>query len=325
MSGKSKLLFLFLIEFQVFLPISCVKSQILKETIGTYNNTGGIVPFAVGGKPAEKGEFPFMAALGWKDDAKNITAFHAGGMVISNRMVLTSAHVVYRNGKLPDVIYIGGNPISEINSFWIPNIQFQVVNVTIFPNYDPTQGYDDIAILQLNAPSKLKKVCLWPSPKLPNTDATAIGYGLTDFAGSPSNELIKVNLTIFPIDYCYGFFKRERRFGMGLTSSQICAGDDAQDTCQGDSGGPLITRHNDIMYAVGITQSGQACAGFPPAIYTKIYPYIEWIKSVLKEQGESIETCGKDVPKKSFEKKRSRTGRVTSNFSRIKLQQIFYF
>ncbi|XP_055904322.1 serine protease snake-like isoform X4 [Eupeodes corollae] len=219
--------------------------------------------------------------------------FLAGGMVIGPKMILTAAHCAYKDGKLPDIVLTGGNPLSGNKSSTDLHSKYSVVNVTIFPKYDPSQGYDDIAILELSAFSWSPPICLWPSPNLPSADVTAIGYGLTEFAGLGSQELLKVNLTVFSSDYCAPFFKRQRKFKMGLSDAHICAGDKdgRKDTCQGDSGGPLIYRHKNQMFAVGITSSGQACSGFPPAIYTKIYPYTEWISNVLKERGQYLKTC----------------------------------
>ncbi|XP_055851506.1 serine protease snake-like [Episyrphus balteatus] len=117
-----------------------------------------------------------------------------------------------------------------------------------------------------------------------------------------SEHLLKVNLTIFPSEYCAPFFKRQRKFKSGLTDSQICAGDrdGNKDTCQGDSGGPLLTKHNGRNFAIGVTSSGQACSGFPPAIYTKIQPYLGWIRKVLDGRGESLLECDCDLKDQNF-------------------------
>ncbi|XP_055903643.1 serine protease snake-like [Eupeodes corollae] len=215
-------------------------------------------------------------------------------MIISPKMVLTAAHCVYKDGKIPDVVFIGGESLkAQNNDYRDVFLKFSVVNVSIYPEYDPTQGYDDIAILELDNPTWFSSVCLWKSPNLPIDDVTAIGYGLTEFAGMGSQELLKVNLTVFSPEYCAPFFKRQRKFKMGLSDAHICAGDKEgiKDTCQGDSGGPLIVKHENKTFAVGITSSGQACSGLPPAIYTRIYPYIEWISEVLNERGEILKTC----------------------------------
>lgn len=249
-------------------------------------------PAITGGESTTLGEFPFMAALGWKNSAGELH-FHGGGMVISPTTVLTAAHCVFKDEKIPDVVFLGGKYLSEIQSIESFFATYSVVNVTIFPEYSPTQAYHDIAILELNQPTWFPPVCVWNCGDIQNLTATAIGYGLTEFAGLGSQQLLKVNLTIFPTEYCAPFFKRQRKFKNGLSESHICAGDKdgVKDTCQGDSGGPLLVHYNNKLFAAGVTSSGQACSGFPPAIYTKIETYIEWIAKVLEEKGQSLKKC----------------------------------
>lgn len=237
-----------------------------------------------------------MAALGWKGKTGKLN-YHAGGMVISSKMILTAAHCVYIDGKLPDVVFLGGNRFSDVESHESLFDKYSVLNVTIYPEYNPTQGYHDIAILEFDEPTWFPQVCLWNCGELKYKSVTAIGYGLTEFAGLGSQELLKVNLTIFPSAYCAPFFKRQRKFKSGLSTAHICAGDKdgVKDTCQGDSGGPIIVEHAHELFAVGITSSGQACPGFPPAIYTKIQSYIGWITDVLKERGEFLRECTCDL------------------------------
>ncbi|XP_055922826.1 serine protease snake-like, partial [Eupeodes corollae] len=154
------------------------------ETPGIGNDTSFnivLFPAITGGSPTLAGEFPFMAALGWLDEFGELK-YHGGGMIISPKMVLTAAHCVYKDGKIPDVVFIGGESLkAQNNDYRDVFLKFSVVNVSIYPEYDPTQGYDDIAILELDNPTWFPSVCLWKSPNLPIDDVTAIGYGLTEF------------------------------------------------------------------------------------------------------------------------------------------------
>jgi secreted trypsin-like serine protease len=45
----------------------------------------------VGGEPAKLGEFPHMAAIGWRKENGKVK-FACGGSVISEKFVLTAAH-----------------------------------------------------------------------------------------------------------------------------------------------------------------------------------------------------------------------------------------
>ena len=60
---------------------------------------------------------------------------------------------------------------------------------------------------------------------------------------------------------------------------------------QGDSGGPLQVKllHNtrETPFLVGVTSFGLACGLSVPGVYTRVAPYIPWIRSVLKDRGEN--------------------------------------
>ncbi|XP_055921948.1 serine protease snake-like [Eupeodes corollae] len=285
MTYKSLIPVLFFLK--VLLLTSRVKSQ-------------GYVPYIAGGLPALNGnlthlsEFPFMAALGWMNKDRGIE-FLCGGMLISSKIVLTAAHCVHRNGKLPDAVFLGGNPLTEYRPHG--NSTFSIEYAITYPEYDSNQAYHDIAILGINNHRNkyegFHPICLWSNEVLPTNDTIAIGYGLTEFAGRDSKQLLKVDLKVFPSEFCESFYKRQKKFKSGISNAHLCAGDkdEIKDTCQGDSGGPLIVKHNGRNLAVGITSEGQACSGFPPAIYTNIAPYLEWIRYILKDQDEYLEHC----------------------------------
>ena len=58
------------------------------------------------------------------------------------------------------------------------------------------------------------------------------------------------------------------------------------DTCVGDSGGPLIGRERSDeawkQYAIRSDVQGDACTKNPVGVYTKVAPYLDWIKSKLE-------------------------------------------
>ncbi|CAL8104575.1 unnamed protein product [Calicophoron daubneyi] len=70
----------------------------------------------------------------------------------------------------------------------------------------------------------------------------------------------------------------------------ICAGGEQGDgdSCQGDSGGPLVceipgsSHSQKKWYLAGIASSGVGCGTIGiPSLYTRIYAYMGWIKSVM--------------------------------------------
>ncbi len=55
------------------------------------------------------------------------------------------------------------------------------------------------------------------------------------------------------------------------------------DTCQGDSGGPLMSFVNGLWQLDGLTAYGYECAlAGHPGVYTRVSPYIKWIKSITQ-------------------------------------------
>lgn len=95
-----------------------------------------------------------------------------------------------------------------------------------------------------------------------STSVTAVGWGRTSSAGSLSDVLRKVNITIYNSSAC----NNTNNELIKDWNSQLCAGDlnGKKDTCQGDSGGPIYLKStvaNDTRYfVVGLTSYGVGCA-----------------------------------------------------------------
>lgn len=77
--------------------------------------------------------------------------------------------------------------------------------------------------------------------------------------------------------------------GIRIAKTQLCAGDGKHDSCKGDSGGPLMLEDlsdstESRWYAVGIISFGSnPCAKQGvPAVYTRVFQYLDWIKSTMK-------------------------------------------
>ena len=106
----------------------------------------------------------------------------------------------------------------------------------------------------------------------PNT--ISAGWGAHE-NGDISETLRAVNLTIVSKTQCQSHFQQ-------LQMTQLCArGTDGGDTCQGDSGGPLFCYHNDKPIGIGIVSYGYNCQMQRPAVYTRICPYIRWIRGII--------------------------------------------
>ena len=71
----------------------------------------------------------------------------------------------------------------------------------------------------------------------------------------------------------------------------ICAGFETggKDACVGDSGGPLVIYQNGRWTLAGITSAGFGCAqSRQPGIYHRVSHTVDWIKSTMQSEKESV-------------------------------------
>lgn len=86
---------------------------------------------------------------------------------------------------------------------------------------------------------------------------------------------MKVSLDVVDLSRC------ERAYPNRITSAQICTFTNGKDTCSYDSGGPLLwtdTTNDNILYQIGVTSYGEACAASNPSVSTKVGDYLDWIR-----------------------------------------------
>lgn len=177
------------------------------------------------------------------------------------------------------------------------NVQERTVaKIFMHPSYNTTSNYHDIALVQLSEKVEIslttRPACLCIKDPIPTTTVIATGWGLTEFGGSPSKELLKVDLEVYDQDVCVQYYGMGRKFRRGIIPEQLCAGDRTgqKDTCEGDSGGAIQLRTaemDDVTYhVVGVTSFGKACGIVEnPSVYTRISKYVEWIESVVWPSG----------------------------------------
>jgi len=236
----------------------------------------------VGGRPADKHEYPWMVALVFKETLvfKRSKTPLCGGSLITVKHVLTAAHCIIgtRDAQRFQVVLYAHERLLETDSY-----RYDVLEIEDHKDYSRRQEYIyyDFSILTIDSstsPVSLMPVCL---PADTNTKyegqwATATGWGATtsDKVGDPK-VLMEVDLRVTSDRVC------KAKFPLIRDSIQICAIAPGKDVCFGDSGGPLIVEENGKWTLVGVTSFGHpdfcALPGIP-GVYAEVTGVMDWIR-----------------------------------------------
>ncbi|KFB49528.1 tryptase, putative [Anopheles sinensis] len=241
-------------------------------------------------------EFAHLGAIGWTRDDGSIY-WGCGGSLIWENFVLTAAHCVFNSdfkNSLPTVVRFGDlNLYNDTDDQFVQ--QYSIVKIIRHPEHRFIAKYHDIALLKLEKNIELHgtvvPACLWDDEEVRFTTLESAGWGTTGFGESQTPTLLKVALHPIDKSVCDRHYRAgDRGLKQGLKDYQLCAGDATMNTCQGDSGGPLEIKLLHTIYItpfiVAVTSFGSLCGKASPGVYTKVAPYIPWIRSVLEGQGE---------------------------------------
>lgn len=225
----------------------------------------------VGGTNVGQTEFPGMAALIETDSS---TSF-CGASIISAKCLITAAHCTRLYPNVNKIIILVGyiSLFSSTDNRY--GKTYGVSKILEHPSYDPNTYANDIALLypssEIDFSRGVGPFCL-PMDSTFNYDylpVSLVGFGTTDFGGMRSQNLQKTSVNIIPNQQCLRYYPN-------IQSSQLCTYTYKHDACQYDSGGPVIYTQ-DRHFLCGAISYGNGC-GVNPAVQTKIYNYISWIK-----------------------------------------------
>ncbi|XP_012136192.2 trypsin-7 [Megachile rotundata] len=254
---------------------------IAEKECNRYNRPSGMYK-VIHGEPAEKNQYPHMAAIYVNN------AFRCGGSLISEKYVLTAAHCFKKKETIDQIHVILGvlNLTTVENDI---NARHQIIHKTEHPGYNKSNtpaGYD-IALLELKTNvtfnASVFPACLAYSAAFENysIDAEVSGWGVTEKTGKISDVLLGANVPLVPMDECQKFKPS------AIPNIHLCAGGKGNDTCYGDSGGPLSVYRDKQRkhFIIGITSYGAICTDptkrMYPGVYTNVFFYIDWIQDIV--------------------------------------------
>lgn len=141
----------------------------------------------LGGVQSLLGEFPHMAAIGYKSATvhENIT-WNCGGSLISERYILTAAHCVSDRTRVPFMIRLGKVTLNTDDDGAIPQ-DFGIQAIEKHPQYCAKDKYNDIALIKMTGKpimdDKVRPACITfdDSQLRDATPVIATGYGINNF------------------------------------------------------------------------------------------------------------------------------------------------
>lgn len=225
------------------------------------------IPKIVGGSLADEGQYPYQASLRHKG------RHFCGGSIIDKRHILTAAHCVSGLDATDINVVLGTNTLDEGGD------EYSSIKIWAHPYYNAFFIRNDIGLIKLNKDivfgDKVKPIDL-PTKYFDksNYPATLSGWGTTNYPGETPNELQHIQLTVIDQKQCLSTSYR-------VTNNNICTfNKQGEGACHGDSGGPLVADGKQI----GVVSWGIPCAKGRPDMYTRVFPYLDWINKHTQKE-----------------------------------------
>lgn len=247
-----------------------------------------IDPRIVNGSLTRQGDSPWQVIL--LDSKKKLAC---GGVLIHTSWVLTAAHCMENSRKL--TVRLGEYDLRRRDKW---EVDMNIKEVFIHPNYSRSTTDNDIALLLLAQPVTLSKtivpICL-PDSGLAERELTQAGQEtvVTGWGYHNSREkesrrnrtfvLTFIKIPVAPRNECMQVMNNV------ISENMLCAGilGDQRDACEGDSGGPMVALSRGTWFLVGLVSWGEGCGLLNNyGVYTKVSRYLDWIYSHIRDKNQ---------------------------------------
>ncbi|ELW62211.1 vitamin K-dependent protein C isoform X2 [Tupaia chinensis] len=267
------------------------KRNMLKRDADQGNLTQ-IDPRLIDGKVTKRGDSPWQVIL--LDSKKKLAC---GAVLIHPSWVLTAAHCMEDPKKL--IVRLGEYDLRRWEKW---ELDLDIKEVLIHPNYSRSTSDNDIALLRLAQPATLSQtiipICL-PDSGLAErelnqagqeTVVTGWGYQSSREKYTKRNRTFILNFITIPV-----VPRNECANAMNsmVSENMLCAGilGDSRDACEGDSGGPMVASFRGTWFLVGLVSWGEGCGHLHNyGVYTKVSRYLDWIHSHIGKKETSPES-----------------------------------
>ncbi|XP_028360997.1 enteropeptidase [Phyllostomus discolor] len=238
-----------------------------------------VSPKIAGGKDAEEGAWPWLAALYYNRQLL------CGASLVSSNWLVSAAHCVYGRNLQPSKwkAILGLHMTSNLTS---PQVVTRLVDqIVIHPQYNKRTKNNDIAMMHLefkvNYTDYVQPICLPEESQVfpPGRICSIAGWGRVAYEGPTADILQDADVPLLSNEKC-----QQQMPEYNITENMVCAGYEKGgiDSCKGDSGGPLMCQENNRWLLAGVTSFGYQCA-LPnrPGVYARVPRFTEWIQSFL--------------------------------------------
>uniref|UniRef100_A0A8C2RNJ6 Vitamin K-dependent protein C n=1 Tax=Capra hircus TaxID=9925 RepID=A0A8C2RNJ6_CAPHI len=258
------------------------KRKTLKRDTNQVDQEDQLDPRIVSGQEARWGDSPWQAVL--LDSKKKLVC---GAVLIHISWVLTVAHCLENHKKL--IVRLGEYDMRRWESW---EVDLDIKEVIVHPNYTKSTSDNDIALLHLAKPATLSQtivpICL-PDSGLSERKLTQVGqetvvtgWGYRDETKKNRTSILNfIKIPVVSYNACVHAMENK------VSENMLCAGilGNSRDACEGDSGGPMVTFFRGTWFLVGLVSWGEGCGRlYNYGIYTKVSRYLDWIYGHIKAE-----------------------------------------